>query len=55
MANELNKIRNNKSEFRKSVREVLNRYYLTPKEKRGELNNFTKYIDNSADYIVKKL
>ena len=30
----------------------MDKYYSTSKEKRGELKNFIKYIDNTADYIV---
>lgn len=53
VALELNDLKNNKSEFRKSVRNVLNEYYSTPKAEREELENFTKYIDDSADKIVE--
>ncbi|MBS7182731.1 MAG: hypothetical protein KH047_04445, partial [Eubacterium sp.] len=52
IAKKINKVKDNKSVFRSSVREVLDKYYSTSKEKRGELKNFIKYIDNTADYIV---
>lgn len=52
-AQETNELKNNKSIFKKRVREVLDEYYSTPKSQRKELGNFKKYIDDSADQIVK--
>ena len=52
-AQETNELKNNKSIFKKRVRAILDEYYSTPKSQRKELRNFKKYIDDSANQIVK--
>ena len=50
---ETNELKNNKTQFKKRVRTILDEYYSTSKSQRKELKNFKKYVDDSADYIVK--
>ena len=50
---ETNELKNNKTQFKKRVRTILDEYYSTSKSQRKELKNFKKYVDDSVDYIVK--
>lgn len=50
---EANGLKSNKSSFKKRVRTILDEYYSISKSQRQELKNFKKYIDDSADQIVK--
>ena len=50
---ETNELKNNKSAFRKKVRIILDNYFSTPKSQRKQLDNFIKYIDDSAEFIVE--
>lgn len=53
IATELNKLKNNKVEFKKRLKVILDSYYSLPKSQRSELKNFKKNIDVSAIEMVK--
>lgn len=51
-ANEINKMKENRTEFEIGVRKVLDQYYSMEKSERGQLESFSASIDDSADEIL---